>query len=72
MALTKEMIKDALEMTLDDYIEDVNNVTEDELRDVQERFNHLVKATLIKECEDDDDEDDDDDDDDDETEIEEE
>ena len=68
MALTRKMIENALEMTLDDYIENKMSVTEDELKDVQERFNHLIDVTLVKECEDEDDDDDDDD----ETEIEEE
>jgi len=68
MAVTRQMVENALEMTLDDYVSDEENIPRDELKDVRERFIQLVDTTLMKECED---EDDDDDDDDDESEVEE-
>lgn len=70
MAITHQMIRNALEMTLDDYTSDPENVTSDELVDVRKRFTSIIDNTLLPDCEDEDE--DEDDEDDDEIEVEEE
>jgi hypothetical protein len=63
MAVTRQMIENALAMTLDDYLSDEDNVSSEDLIDVRKRFTSLIDTTLLPDCEDEDEDEDDEDDD---------